>query len=142
MRNIQLPSNLRDYRYIIEVEGVPCAAFRECSGLHAPEDLVEFYIGDDEISLLDIAEPGHDLVIRLSKGVTFDESLIDWERMTEAGHPIRHDGTITEYDNLGRVRARWCFSGAWPSTWQVARNAGNGKEIDSLEIVYEALVQS
>lgn len=139
MRNIELPSNLRDYRYIIEVDGVPCAAFRECSGLHAYEDPIDFYIGDDEISLLDIAEPGHDLLIRLDTGVVFDDSLLDWEAMTASGHPVRHDGSIIELDKLGHVRARWRFSGAWPSNWEVARTNGDPHVLDSLEIVYECL---
>lgn len=141
MRSILVPENLRDYRYIVEVDGVPCAAFRECVGLRGYEDPIEFYIGDDEISLLDLAEEGHDLVIRLVDGVTLDQALIEWERMTEDGHAVRHDGSIIEVDRFGHIQGRWRFSGAWPSTWELARTDGDSNQIASLEIVYEALRQ-
>jgi phage tail-like protein len=142
MRNILLPSNLREYRFVVEVDGVPCAAFHECVGLHGYEDPIEFYIGDDEISLLDLAEPGHDMVICLSDGVTLDQSLIEWEGMTASGHPVRHDGSIVELDRFGHVKGRWRFSGAWPSRWEVARADGDSNQIATLEIVYEAIRQA
>lgn len=131
----------RGFRYVVEVDGVPRAAFGYCAGLHDVLQPVEYYIGDDEIDLRDLADPEHHAFLIFAQGVTFDDALPHWREVAEAGHPELHNGRIFEYDTRGRRVAAYTFTAAWPAFFQSVRALGSqpGRQIDTFELVCEDL---
>lgn len=139
-----LADRFRGFRYLMEIDGVPRAAFGYCMGLgeaHAP---VEYFIGDDEIDLADVAEPAPKTHLILAQGIAFDDALEAWRRTSAAGEPERHDGTIVEYDGRGHACHSYHFSGAWPLYFQgvFAKGAGAERHIDTLELAYDSLTRN
>jgi hypothetical protein len=132
----------RGFRYLIELDGVPRAAFGFCAGLgeaHAP---VEYFISDDEIDLVDVAQLEHDAHLTLAQGIAFDDALLAWQRAAAEGQPELHDGAIIEFDGRGHARHVYHFSGARPLFYQGLQNVGSSeRHIDTLEIVYDQLTR-
>lgn len=136
-------NHVKGFRYLIEIEGVPRAAFGYCWGLgqaHAP---VEYFIGDDEVDLVDVANVEHPASLTLAQGVAFDDAMYVWQRSCAEGQPECHDGAIIELDGRGRTRHIYHFSGARPSFYQGVRAMGSGdRYIDTLEIVLDNLTNN
>lgn len=143
MATVHQGDRLRGFRYVVEIEGVPCAGFGYCAGLadaHAP---VGYFIGDDEVDLLDLAMVEHPSYLILAQGVAFDNALDAWQRSRAEGQVERHDGAIVEYDGRGRVRHTYHFHGASPSYFQRSRAAGGvDRQVETLEIVYDSLTRN
>jgi hypothetical protein len=144
MAKRDLSDRFRGFRYLVEIEGVPRAAFGYCAGLgeaHAP---VAYYIGDDEVDLLDVAQVEHPSCLILAQGIAFDDALDAWRRSANEGQPEAHDGAIVEYDGRGYARRTFHFRGAFPSFYQGVRSVGSGAErhIDTLELVYDDLTSN
>ncbi|NTU82006.1 MAG: phage tail protein [Chloroflexales bacterium] len=133
----------KGFKYLVEIDGVTRAAFGYCAGLSDAMRPIEFFIGDDEIDLRDVADPEHDhpVHIVLAEGIAFDDALYAWQRTAAEGHAERHDGEIVELDSRGHVRASYHFRGGWPCFYQGARGVGAGPalHIDTLELVYDDL---
>jgi phage tail-like protein len=131
----------KGFRYVVEVDGVPRAAFGYCAGLHDVLQPVEYYIGDDVIDLRDVSDPTHHAFLIFAQGVAFDDELPQWRRVTEAGIADLHDGRIIEFDIQGRKVGTYKFTAAWPSFFQAVRELGahEDRHIDTLELVCEGL---
>lgn len=129
------------FKYLVEIEGVPRGAFGYCMGLAAAHTPVEYYIGDDEIDLVDVAEADHPSRLTLAQGIAFDDALYHWQHDLAEGNAEPHDGTIVEIDGRGRVRHTYHFSGALPSFYQgvLAVGASPDRHIDTLEITFDNL---
>lgn len=138
-----LAERARGFRYLMELDGVPRAAFGYCAGLEEAGRPIEYFISDDEIDLRDIAHDGHAASLVLAQGVAFDDTLSAWQRASAAGRGERHNGAIIEFDGRGHACRSYHFSGATPGFFQVVHVAGAGSErhIDTLEIEYENLIK-
>lgn len=133
----------RGFRYVVEVDGVPRAAFGYCAGLHDVLQPVEYYVGDDEIDLRDVADPEHHAFLIFAQGVAFDDALTNWHHVAEMGDPELHNGRILEYDILGRKVAAYAFTAAWPAFFESVRAMGAlpNRHIDTFELVCEDLCE-
>jgi hypothetical protein len=131
------------FRYLVELDGVPRAAFGYCAGLEEAACPVEYFIGDDEIDLHDVAHANHAASLLLAQGIAFDDTLAAWQRAVAAGSPEAHDGAIIEFDGRGHARRSFHFSRATPAFFQTVRifGASGGHHIDTLELSYEELVK-
>lgn len=129
------------FRYLVEIDGVTRAAFGYCAGLEGGGRHVDYFIGDDEIDLREVANPAYEPHIVLAQGFAFDDTLPEWRHTCEIGHTERHDGAIVQIDSFGRVRGRWQFHGAWPTAYEAAMASGAGGRpyIDTFEIAYDGL---
>ncbi|HMQ35817.1 MAG TPA: hypothetical protein PKD53_34250, partial [Chloroflexaceae bacterium] len=97
----QLADRYKGFRYLVEIDGVPRAAFGYCVGLSEAHAPVEYFISDDTVDLLDVAAPAPEAHLILAQGIAFDDALDAWRRASTAGEPERHDGVIVEYDGRG-----------------------------------------
>lgn len=129
------------FKYLVEIEGVPRGAFGYCAGLAAAHKPVEYFISDDEIDLVDVAEVEHPTRLTLAQGVAFDDALFHWQQTMSEGQSEIHDGSIVELDGHGHVCHTYHFSGARPSFYQGVLAAGSSadRHIDTLEITYDVL---
>lgn len=136
-----LAERARGFRYLVELDGVPRAAFGYCAGLEEAGRPVTYYIGDDEIDLRDVAHEGYPASLLLAQGVAFDDMLEAWQRAVAEGNPEQHEGAIIELDGHGHPCGSYHFSGARPAFFQTVNAVGsrNDRHIDTLEIAYENL---
>ncbi len=139
-----LAERYKGFRYLMEIDGVPRAAFGYCMGLGAARAPVDYFVSDDTVDLLEVADPDPEAHLILAQGIAFDEALEAWQRASSAGEPERHDGAIVEYDGRGRARRTYRFRGARPLFFQAVqvRGAGAERHIDTLELAYDSLTRN
>ena len=130
----------KGFRYLVEIDGIPRAAFGYCAGLSEAHAPVGYFISDDEVDLVDVAEVEHPTHLILAQGIAFDDTLYTWQRSCSEGYAERHDGAIMELDGRGRVRHTYHFEGARPSYYQGVQVIGaSERHIDTFEMVYDNL---
>ena len=135
----------RGYNFKIEIDGIARNGFRECSGLDATSDPIDYREGTDK-AFTARKLPG--LVkysnITLKWGITDDASLWDWRKTVIDGKAKRVSGSIMLMNESGEEKLRWNFVNAWPSKWTgPSLNAtGNEIAIETLEITHEGVVKA
>jgi phage tail-like protein len=134
----------RSYNFLVEIDGITRAAFRDCAGLDSNQSVIEYREGDER-QLTTRKLPG--LVtyanITLSRGVTDDAELWAWRDQATHGRVTRKNGSIVLLDDAGDEKLRWNFREGWPSRWSgPAFNATGGDvAIEQLEIAHEGLTR-
>jgi phage tail-like protein len=108
---------IRNYNFLVELDGVAQAAFMECSGLEATTEVIEMREGGDgAVRKL----PGKTTYsdITLKSGLTASRELWDWRGEIVRGEVKRKNGSIVVFDlDNTREVARWNFVNAWPTKW-------------------------
>ena len=106
----------RVFRYQVEIDGISRAGFSEVSGMSASTDAGEYREGDD---------------------------LRNTPRTNTAPPTgmVRHNVTITLFDDAGNPGPSWELINAWPVGYTVPDLNGMGGEvaIQSLELCHEGL---
>src|SRR4051812_3660595 len=99
----------RAYNFLLEIDGITRAGFRECSGLDVSADP----IGDREESEGHTVRKLPGLVkyanISLKRGVTDDAELWRWCKKAIDGEVERKNGSIILVDDAGAEKVRWNF---------------------------------
>lgn len=132
---------LRAHHFIVEIDGIARAGFRECTGLDTRQTPIEYREGNDPHTAQKL--PG--LVtfsnITLRWGTSDDTQLWDWRQKAIDGSVERKNGSIVMIDDTGSEQARWNFREAWPISWTgPSFNAtSNDVAIEALEIAHEGL---
>ncbi len=134
----------RAYNFIVEIDGISRAAFRECSGIESSSDPIDYREGTDGRTIKKLPGLTKHANITLKWGVTDDASLYQWHKTVTDGVIKRKNGSIVLLDDTGSEKVRWNFREAWPTKWTgPSLNAtGNEIAIDTLEIVHEGLVKA
>ncbi|MCG8364052.1 MAG: phage tail protein [Pseudanabaenales cyanobacterium] len=134
----------RAYNFLVEIDGITRAGFRECSGLDSAQDPIEYREGDEKY--LTVRKlPG--LVkysnISLKYGITDDQELWQWRTKSVEGQVERKNGSIVLLDDLGQEKMRWNFREGWPTKWTGASFNATGNEvaIETLEIAHEGVAK-
>jgi len=131
----------KNFRFLVEIEGVTQAGFAECSGLGSRVEVIEYREGGDPTTARKL--PG--LVkypdITLKRGVTDSRELYDWHRAVLQGQIQRKGCSVILLDDSGQERVRWNLFHAWPSKWDgPAFNAkGSDVAIETLTITCEGV---
>ncbi|MDJ0747490.1 MAG: phage tail protein [Xenococcaceae cyanobacterium MO_167.B27] len=133
---------LKAYNFLVEIEGINRAGFRECSGLDSAQDPIEYREGNEKY--LTVRKlPG--LVkysnIVLKYGITDDQELWDWRTKAVEGEVERKNGSIVLLDDQGQEKMRWNFREGWLAKWTGASFNATGNEvaIETLEIAHEGI---
>ncbi len=131
----------RSFNFKVELDGIARAGFRECSGLDASQDPIEYREGTEGLSARKLPGLNKYSNITLKWGMTDDTELWDWRKKAAAGRIQRKNGSIVLLDDAGEEKMRWNFRDAWPTKWTgPSFNAtGNEVAIETLEIVHEGL---
>ena len=132
----------RAYNFVVEIDGISRASFRECSGLDSNQDPIEYREGGDK-SLTQRKLPGMVKYgnITLKWGITDDIELWDWRKKAADGAVERKNVSIVLRDDNGQEQIRWNCRESWPTKWTgTSFNAtGNEIAIETLEIAHEGL---
>jgi len=133
---------LRGYNFLLEIDGISRAGFRECSGLDSAQDPIEYREGNEK-PLTARKLPG--LVkysnITLKWGIIDDTDLFEWRTKAVDGQLERKNGSVVLLDDTGEEKVRWNFRDGWPTKWTGPSFNATGNEIaiETLEIAHEGI---
>ncbi len=129
----------KNFRFLVEIDGIVQAGFAECSGFGSNVEVVEYREGGDTATVRKLPGKTSYPDITLKWGVTDSRELYDWHLTAVNGAVERKNGSIILQDDAGNEKVRWNFFSAWPSKWDGADfNAkGNDVAIDTLTVSCE-----
>jgi phage tail-like protein len=132
----------RVYNFLVEIDGITRAGFRECSGLDSSQDPIEYREGNEK-SLSARKLPG---MVRFSNitlkwGITDDAELWEWREKAVVGKVERRNFSIVLLDDAHEEKVRWNFREGWPTKWTGPSFNATGAEIaiETLEIAHEGV---
>jgi phage tail-like protein len=132
----------RGYNFLIEIDGITRAGFRECSGLDSSQDPVEYREGNEK-PLTVRKLPG--LVkysnISLKWGITDDAELWEWRQKAADGKVERKNLSIVLTDDAQEEKVRWNLNDGWPAKWEGPSFNATSTDvaIETLEIAHEGV---
>ncbi len=134
----------KSYNFLVEIDGITRAGFRECSGLDTSTDVATYREGTDPLTLRQLPGLVKHSSITLKWGLTDDHELWDWRDQVASGRIQRKNGSIILLDDTGAEKVRWNFREGWPTKWTgPSFNAtGNEVAIETLEIIHEGLTRA
>jgi phage tail-like protein len=129
----------RNFRFLVEIDGVVRAGFQECSGFGSEVEVVEYREGGDQATVTKLPGKATFPDIMLKWGIADDRELYDWHRDAVLGQVDRRNGSIILQSENGTEAVRWNFFRAWPSKYEApALNAtGNEVAVESLTLACE-----
>lgn len=135
---------LRAFTFLVEIDGITRAGFRECSGLDSIQDVIEYREGNEALTSRKLPGLVHYANITLKRGQTDDVQLWEWRDRASRGKVERKNGSIVMLDETGAEKLRWNFINGWPTKWSgpSLNAAGNEVAVESLEIAHEGLTKA
>jgi phage tail-like protein len=129
------------FNFLVEIDGLTRAGFRECSGLDSSQDPVEYREGNDALTPHKLPGLNKYSNISLKWGITDDAEFWDWRKKAMDGTVERKNGSIVLLNDKGEEKLRWNFKEAWPTKWSGPsfKATGNEVAIESLEIAHEGV---
>jgi phage tail-like protein len=131
----------RQFNFLVEIDGIVRAGFRECSGLDSTQDPISYREGTDPLTARKLPGLNTYSNISLKWGMTDDSEFWDWRSKAMAGKVERRNGSIVLMNEAGEEKLRWNFREGWPTKWTgPSFNAtGNDVAIESLDIAHEGV---
>jgi phage tail-like protein len=131
----------RGFNFLVEIDGITQAGFRECSGLEVSTDAIDYREGNDPNHVRKLTGLNTYSPLTLTRGITDSPELWRWRETVIDGRAERKNGSVILLDDAGVEKLRWNFSNAWPSRWTgPSFNAtDNAVAVESIEITIEEL---
>jgi phage tail-like protein len=106
----------------LEIDGVELARFTSVSGLGYESEVVTFQDTLADGKIVTRKRPGRINFgdITLKRGLSADNSLVDWYQTVVNGAVERKSGSIVIYDQVSSEIGRWNFENAWISKWSAS----------------------
>jgi len=137
--------SLRGFNFRFEADGIKKASFRECSGLNANTDPVDYREGQDPLYLRKLTglrkfSPS----VVLKRGYTQDPQLANWYANILNGITDRRNCAVVLENELQQDQVRWELTNAWITKYEGASmNAtSNDVALETVEIVAEVITVS
>jgi phage tail-like protein len=136
---------LTGYHFLIEIDGITQAFFREVGGLTSESQVIEYKEANKEGKTIIKKVPG---VLKWSditakRGITDVMELWNWRKMVEDGevNKARKNGSVVMFSQDNKEVARWNFTDGWPTKVSgPALNANNNDiGIEEVVIAHEGL---
>lgn len=99
----------KNYRFLVELDGITQAGFSECTGLGSQIQVVEYREGGDDVSVRKLLGRATYPDIMLKWGITDSRDLYDWHLTALNGQMQRKNGSIVLLDDTGQEKIRWNF---------------------------------
>jgi phage tail-like protein len=134
----------RAHNFIVEIDGIQRAGFRECSALDVSQAPIEYREGTDSTTVHKI--PG--LVtygnITLKWGMTTDPDIWAWRKTAIDGKVERKNLSIVMMAEDGTEVRRWNVFEAWCTklTMPALNATGNEVAIETMDIVHERMEEA
>jgi phage tail-like protein len=132
----------RAYNFLVDIDGVAVAGFREVSGLSGDSAVISYREGTDPV--LTVRKlPGQSTWgdLTLIRGMTKSRVLWQWRLTTLQGATERRNGSILLRDEQQRTVAEWRWENGWLSRYQGATLNATANEvaIETVVIAHEGL---
>jgi phage tail-like protein len=133
----------RNFRFLVEIEGIAQAGFSEATVPDSTQDPIEYREGNELPTVRKL--PG--LIkygnVTLKWGMTDSLDLYNWRKLVEDGKTkdARRNVAIVLLDEEGSAAGRWELNDAWPSKYDAPDLNAKGTDIgiETLEIVHEGM---
>jgi phage tail-like protein len=129
----------RNFRFLVEIEGIVQGGFSECSGFGSNVEVIEYREGGETATVRKLPGKTSYPDITLKWGVTDSRELYDWHLAAVNGAVDRRNGSIILQNDAGQEKIRWNFFSAWPSKYDGPDFSakGNDVSIDTLTVSCE-----
>ncbi len=133
----------KNFRFLVEIDGITQAGFREVTVSDSTQDPIEYREGNDPPTVQKL--PG--LIkygnVSLKWGITDSLDLYKWRKQVEDGDmkSARKNMAIVGLDDQANAVTRWEISAAWPTRYDapILNATGNEIAIETLEIAHEGM---
>lgn len=134
----------RAFNFLVEIDGITRAAFRECSGLDSSQSAIDYREGGEPLHVRKLPGLNTFSNVSLKWGITTDAEFWDWRKKAMEGKVERKNGSIILLDETGAEKIRWNFADGWPTKWTgpTFNATGNEVAIESIEIVHEGITRA
>ena len=131
----------RNFRFLVEIDGITQAGFNDCSGFGASTDPIEYREGGDPSYTRKLPGQTKFNNVVLKWGITDNRDLFNWYTQIVKGQVVRKNGSIVLQDTEGTEKIRWNFFDAWPTKYTAPDLSARGNEvaIDTMELAVERL---
>jgi len=137
----------RNFRFLLEIDGLVQAGFSEVTIPDASSDVVEYREGNGPTTVTKLAGLRKYGNVTLKWGITDSMELYEkWRKPVEEGKTdktdeVRKNVAIILMNEAGEAAARWEFVEAWPSKYDAPDLNAKGTDvaIETLEIVHEGM---
>jgi phage tail-like protein len=132
------------YNFLVEIDGITRAGFRECSGLDTSQDAGEYREGTDPLTVRKLPGLIKYSNISLKRGITDDAELWEWRKTVMDGQVERKNMSIVLMNDAREEKLRWNLKNCWPTKWEgPSLNATSSDvAVETLEIAHEGLVKA
>jgi phage tail-like protein len=141
MASPQRDDPYKAFNFLVEIDGVTRAFFREVSGLESQTKVIEYRAGDKANTVRKLPGLTTYANIVLRRGLTQDAELWNWRRTVEEGRVERRNGSIVLLDDALDPVVRWNFRNGWICKWEgpALHASANEVAIETIEIAHEGL---
>jgi len=132
----------QSFHFFVEIEGINCAGFTECSGLEITTETFEYKEGGLNTYTHQLPVRTSFGAITLKRGLTDTAELWDWYLNVVRGRVERKNLSIVQYSSQREEIKRWDLKGAYPVKWVGPKLGAAGKKdvsIETLEIAHQGL---
>lgn len=106
----------------LEIDGVELARFTAVSGLGYESEVVSFQDTLADGKVITRKRPGRisfpDIVLK--RGLSSDNSLVEWYQTVVDGQVERKSGSVVIYDQTSTEIGRWNFENGWIAKWSAS----------------------
>ena len=106
----------------LEIDGVELARFTAVSGLGYESEVVTFQDTLADGKVITRKRPGRisfpDIVLK--RGLSSDNSLVEWYQTVVDGQVERKSGSVLIYDQTSTEIGRWNFENGWIAKWSAS----------------------
>jgi phage tail-like protein len=135
----------RNFRFLVEVDGIVQAGFSAATIPDSTQDPIEYRDGNEIPTVRKL--PG--LIkygnLTLKWGITDSMELYKWRKLVEQGKfkEYRRNLAIILMDEEGNPKGRWEFTNAWPNKYDAPDMDGKGNDvaIETLDICHEGMIR-
>lgn len=133
----------RNFRFLLEIDGIAEAGFSEVSVPEASASVVEYREGNEAPTTRKLGGLISYGNITLSRGITESTALYDWWKLIEQGRldDARRSATVVVLDEEGQEGVRYNFREVWIRQYDAPDldATGDGVAIETLELVHEGM---
>jgi phage tail-like protein len=133
----------RNFRFLVEIDGIIQAGFSEVTVPDTTTDVVEYREGNEEPHMRKLPGLNKFANLTLKWGATDSMELFSWRKLVMQGKmkDARKNIAVIVRDEEGNPAARWEFENAWPNKYDPPdMNAkGNDVAIELMELVHEGM---
>jgi len=119
----------KNFRFLVEIDGIVQAGFSECSGFGSEVEVIEYREGGEATTVRKLPGKVSYSDLTLKWGMTDSQELYDWHLTAVNGQIERKNGSVILQDDAGEEKLRWNFFSAWPTKWDGPDFDAKGNDI-------------